>query len=343
MPSPELERLAQEVGSFGRDAVGEDSPLYARLCAGVAEHPEVLAPLQGARERTPMVFLAAVHDELLRDPGHALAEHYPDVSPGADPAGDPWPAFAAFCAERSDALHATLQARSTQTNEVARCGGLLPCFATVSAGRPLALIEVGASAGLNLCWDRFAYDYSGAAAGVEASPLRIACALRGERRPPLTTAPVASRVGIDLDPVDLGDPADVRWLHACVWPDQPARHARLDAAIAVASEDPPELRRGDALELLPGLIGQAPPEALVCVFHTAALAYFSRAQITRLAAIMDEAERDLAWVGGEAPGVVMGARRPEGVGAHFQLTAGATGSLRVLGRMGHHGGWLEWL
>ena len=176
MPSPELERLAARFAGFGRDAVAGDSPLYARLCAQIAEHPEVLAPLEGTREGTPMVFLAAVHDELLRDPGHALAEHYPDVAPDARTPGDPWPAFAAFCAERSAALRFTLELRGTQTNEAARCAGLLPCFATVADGRPLALIEVGASAGLNLCWDRYAYDYAGTPAGAEGSPLRIACA-----------------------------------------------------------------------------------------------------------------------------------------------------------------------
>jgi len=342
MTSPELDRLAERFARFGREAVATDSPLYSRLSEGIAEHPDVLAPMEGTREGTPMVFLAAVHDELLRDPRHPLAEHYPDVTPEALPEGDPWPVFAAFCAEHSDALRATLEVRGTQTNEVARCAGLLPCFATVADGRPLALIEVGASAGLNLCWDRYAYDYAGTPAGAPASPLRIECALRDGREPPLEGAPVASRVGVDLNPVDLGAAADVRWLHACVWPDQPARHARLDAAIAIAREDLPELRRGDALELLPGLIADAPAEALVCVFHTAALAYFSRPQVARLEAILNAAGRDVAWVGGESPGVVMGAPRAVGEGLHFQLTAGPPGALRVLGRMGHHGGWLEW-
>ena len=343
MSSPELVRLAERFARFGRDAVAGDSPLYARLCTQIARHPDVLAPLEGTREGTPMVFLAAVHDELLRDPDHELAEHYPDVAPGADPAGDPWPAFAAFCAERSAALRSTLVRRGTQTNEVARCAGLLPCFAAVADDRPLALIEVGASAGLNLCWDRYAYDYAGTPAGTEGSPLRITCALRGRREPPSRIAPVVSRVGLDLDPGDLGDPADVRWLHACVWPDQPARHARLQAAISIVGEDPPDLRRGDAIELLPGLIAEAPPEALVCVFHTAALAYFSREEIDRLAEIMTGAERDVAWIGGESPGTVMGDPLAAGEALHFQLTVGPPGDLRVLGRMGHHGGWLEWL
>ena len=104
------------------------------------------------------------------------------------------------------ALAATLSTRRTQTNETARCAGLLPAFAAVADGRPLALIEIGASAGLNLRWDHYAYDYGGRAAGVPSSPLTIACELRGPHVPPLDPPPVAWRAGIDLSPVDASDP-----------------------------------------------------------------------------------------------------------------------------------------
>ena len=111
--------------------------------------------------------------------------------------------------------------------------------------RPLALIEIGASAGLNLRWDHYAYDYGGRAAGVPSSPLTIECELVGPHLPPLDPPPVVWRAGVDLAPVDASDPADARWLRACLWPDQPARQARLAAALEIARSHPVDIRRGD--------------------------------------------------------------------------------------------------
>ena len=251
------------------------------------------------------------------------------------------------CARRSSAsasrarerLEETLATRHTQTNETARCSALLPAFASVADGRPLAQIEIGASAGLNGLWDHYAYDYGGRAAGEAGSPLQIACELVGPVVPPLEPPPVAWRAGIDRSPVDLRDEADVRWLRACLWPDQAARQARLEAALQVAREHGPvEIHRGDALELLPGVIDAAPDDALVCVFHTATLIYFGEEKIAELRRLL--AERDVAWIGGEAPGLL--AEENIGPTPHFALTAGRGGELKQLGRMGHHGGWLEW-
>jgi hypothetical protein len=325
---------------FGRVA-GADSPLYANVCELIAESPELLALAVRSVEETPNIFLAAIHDELLRDPDHALAAHYPTA--GGEGAG---PGLAAalvsFCAQRAPRLEVTLATRRTQTNETARCGALLPAFAAVADGRPLALIEIGASAGLNLRWDHYAYDYGGRTAGDPSSPLSIACELRGPRMPPLDRPPVSWRAGIDLSPIDASDPADARWLRACLWPDQPARHARLAAALAVARDHPVEIHRGDAVALLPELIAQAPADALVCVFHSAVLAYFTREQIDALGALLEAVERDVAWVAGEVPGLLIG-EPLDGEAVHFALTAGRPGALVQRGRMGHHGGWLEWL
>ena len=144
--------------------------------------------------------------------------------------------------------------------------------------------------------------------------------------PPLEPPPVAWRAGIDRSPVDLRDEADVRWLRACLWPDQAARQARLDAALQVAREHGPvEIHRGDALELLPGVIDAAPDDALVCVFHTATLIYFGEEKIAELRRLL--AERDVVWIGGEAPGLL--AEENIGPTPHFALTAGRGGELRA--------------
>jgi hypothetical protein len=336
--------LAQRFRRFGAEAVGADSPLYARLSQLIADSTELLALAARSEEATPTVVFAAIHHELLRAPDDELAAYYPTLGGRRAPDAALAPAVARFCAAREEALAATLATRRTQTNETARCAGLLPAFAAVAGGRPLAQIEIGASAGLNGLWDHYAYDYAGRTAGDPDSPLRIGCELRGGGVPPLDAPPVAWRAGIDLSPVDLRDEDDVRWLRACVWPDQPARHARLEAALAVAREHAPvEVRRGDALGLLPGVIESAPAGALVCVFHTAALAYFTREQIAALGALLEQVDRDVAWVGGEAPGVLVGERSAPWASLEFAVSAGKPGRLAQVARMGHHGGWLEWL
>ena len=327
--------------AFGRRAAGPDSPLYAQVCELIADSPELLAVANTATEKTPNILLAAIHDELLRDPDHALAAYYPTVG-GSEPGPGLAEALTAFCRERAECLAPLLATRRTQTNETARCAALLPAFAAVADERPLALIEIGASAGLNLLWDRYAYDYGRSTAGAPASPLTIACELVGPHVPPLDPPPVSWRVGLDLSPLDASDPGDARWLRACLWPDQPARHERLEAALAIARAHPVEVRRGDALSELPGLIAEAPEDALVCVFHTAVLAYFEREQIDALATLLEAVERDVAWIGGEASGILVDGRHPEGTPPYFALTAGPPGALVQRGRMGHHGGWLEW-
>jgi hypothetical protein len=104
-------------------------------------------------------------------------------------------------------------------------------------------------------------------AGPRDSAVVIECELR-RGKPPVDIPPIAWRMGIDLAPSP-----DDEWLRACVFADHPDRLARLDAALEVAKEHPPALVRGDAIELLPGLICQAPADTQVIVFHTAVAPY----------------------------------------------------------------------
>jgi hypothetical protein len=198
------------------------------------------------------LFLAAIHAELLREPDDELAAYYPTA--GGDRAADDAAAARARALLRRAARAAGGDARhpphADQRDRALLA--LLPAVRLRRGRRPLAQIEIGASAGLNGLWDHYAYDYDGRAAGEAGSPLQIACELVGPVVPPLEPPPVAWRAGIDRSPVDLRDEADVRWLRACLWPDQATRHARLEAALQVAREHGPvEIHRGDALELLP--------------------------------------------------------------------------------------------
>lgn len=175
-------------------------------------------------------------------------------------------AFLAFAAANWPAIEAEMRTRATQTNEVGRCALLLPVLAALP--QPLALLEVGASAGLNLFPDRYSYRYGDHRVG-DGEPL-LECALTGHE-PPGSRPEVVWRAGLDLNPRDLTDPADRHWLESLIWPEHEHRRARLSAAIRVAAADPPRLLRGDLLDDLPALAAQAPEGATLVVFHTSVL------------------------------------------------------------------------
>lgn len=227
--------------------------------------------------------------------------------------------------------------------EVRRCACLLPAFglaAEAEGGRPLAVVEVGASAGLNLLWDRYGYDYGGRVYGVAGSPVWITCEVQGERRPPIPEPlpQVGWRLGIDLNPIDVRDDAATRWLRALVWPDQPERADLLARAIELARTDPPRMLAGDALDLLPAALAEIPSELTLCVVHTHTLNQFSPEARARFDAILRGAshERPLYRISGEG---VAGADFPE-----LRFTAYRSGEAdeRRLARYEGHGEWIEW-
>ena len=168
-------------------------------------------------------------------------------------------------------------ARRTQTNEPARCATLLPALALLP--QPLALIEVGASAGLTLLADRYSYDYgSRQLAGTDPCAPVLSCRPLGPVPIPAQVPEVAWRAGLDLNPLDVTDDDDVRWLECLVWPGETGRRERLAAAIETARRDPPPVHRGDLLTDLVALARQAPPGATLVIYHSAVLAYVAPEQ-----------------------------------------------------------------
>ena len=172
---------------------------------------------------------------------------------------------------------------------------------------PLALVDVGASAGLTLLCDRYRFDYAEhGATGPADSPVVIGCRVLGGD-PPVAAAlpPLVARVGVDRDPVDLADGDDARWLLACVWPDT-GRLERTAAAIALAQDDLPSVVAGDANEVLPDVLAGLPTGAMATVLTSWAFAYFSidaRQQFTDILRAESRA-RPIVWASAESPGVV---------------------------------------
>jgi hypothetical protein len=229
------------------------------------------------------MLLAAVHFLLLRGAVHPLRNHYRSLSDGSAE-GDPFPLFRDFCLTHRETLARLIATRVVNTNEVARCAYLHAGFLVIAAEAPLPLhlIEIGPSAGLNLFWDRYGYRYvengTEHLAGAADAPLVLKTRLVA-RVPPLGPPPeVGRRIGLELSPVDLKSADDRDWLRALIWPDIPERMTRLERALAAIAADPPEIRAGDAVELLPEAAADIPRQGALCVFHTMTAVQFSAEQ-----------------------------------------------------------------
>ncbi|MFZ5827616.1 MAG: DUF2332 domain-containing protein [Bacillota bacterium] len=322
------------------------SPLYRAITNGIADDPELIA-LANEAPNFPKtnLLLAAVQYLLLRGADHALRTFYPSLG-GAFAEGDPvFPAFRDFCLTYRAEILPLLRSRLVQTNEVARAAILLPAFSLVAARAnqaPLALIEVGTSAGLLLLWDRYAYDYgTGELQGDVTSPVQVSCETRGELRPPIPPVmpAVAMRVGIDLNPIDVRDPDAALWLRSLVWPDQTARAARLAQAIELATAEPPTLVAGDGLEATWSALDQVPEGSAPVVFHCHTLNQFRPEDKERFAALLAAASggRTLYQVALE---YTPGSTWPE---VRLQTFCnGALAGTETLGRYQAHGDWIEW-
>jgi len=288
MSHDEVDQLERAYECFADQEAKGRSPLYVELAHGVADDVDVLAALAElpAAKRQPNLLFTAVR--------HLCGE----------PAG--WAGFRELFWDQREQITELMLKRRTQTNEPARCATLLPLLATLP--QPLALIEVGASAGLCLLMDRYAYDF-GRRRIPAIPPARDApvFACRANDHTPLPTkgVEVAWRAGLDLDPVDVADPDSVAWLESLVWPGEGRRLELLRAAIAVAQLDPPRIVKGDLRHDLRALADQAPADATLVIFHTAVLSYLTDTQDRR--AFGDDVRTlGARWVANEGEGVIDG-------------------------------------
>ncbi|MGN9765611.1 DUF2332 domain-containing protein [Micromonospora sp. SD12] len=278
--------IAESYVEFGTREARGVSPTYERLSLAVSRDDELLARLAALPpgKRQPNLLFGVVR--LLGGPVDGPA------------------AFRDFALANWPAIEAELRTRATQTNEPGRCAVLLPVLAALP--QPLALLEVGASAGLCLYPDRYAYRYGDHVLG--AGDPAFGCAATG-MAPPDRLPEVVWRAGLDLNPLRVSDPADVAWLDALVWPEHTHRRARLRAAAAVAVAEPPLLVRGDLVDDLPALAARAPAGATLVVFHTSVL---YQVPAPRRAAFTDAVRRLPGhWISNESPDVLPHGALPE--------------------------------
>jgi hypothetical protein len=283
-PEPrELRRLSERYATFAVDEASGVSEIYEKLALAIAASPELLAFIATLppERRQPNLFLAAVRQVsgVPEDPDHLLAAVRQDHS----------------------RIRSVMLSRTTQTNEPARCCVLLPLLARLP--QPLALLEVGASAGLCLIPDRYGYDYGRRRIEPAAGGAPVFhCEASGAVPLPARVPRIVWRLGLDLNPLDLRSENDVRWLETLVWPGQGKRTQRLSAAIGVARSDPPTIVKGDLLTDLEPLMAAAPKDATLVVYHTAVLAYVtSRERRDQFAETMRRSTA--VWISNEVPGV----------------------------------------
>jgi len=305
----ELARLAEGYRAFSEESAAE-APAYSALATAVSRDRDVLGFLADlpAGKRHPTLFLAS-----LRFRGGVPAD-------GAE--------LHDRVAADAERLRSTMLSRATQTNEPARCAALL-----------LALVEVGASAGLCLYPDRYRYSYDGRPVG-PPSPVQLRCTTTGPVPVPAAVPEVVARIGVDLEPLDVTDAGDLAWLRALVWPGpvEAERLQRLDAAAAIAAQEPPVLLAGDLLDRLSDALALVPDGATPVVLHTAVLPYVGA---SRRADFVDRVRSlPVRWVAQEGAGMVPGTGRPYpgGWGPSFVLCLDG----RPLAHTAPHGGRVDW-
>jgi hypothetical protein len=292
-------------------------------------------PGDAAADALAMRFHAALHALARRGADAALAALFHDA------AGDVDRAVGAAMAAH-DAFIADWMRHVPQTNEVGRTGAIMAALMVLTTRRalPVALRELGASAGLNLLLARYAYDLGGVAAGDPASPVRVAPRWTGTA-PPAAPVTIASARGVDLRPLDVRDDEACERLMAHVWADEPARAQRLEAALRIARADPPQLARGDIADWLPAQLGQPQPAGeWRVVVHSMALQYCdarARAAVDHAfatAGARADAARPLARIGFEWT-----AARDA---VHLSLTTWPDGVTEHLATCHAYGAWVDW-
>ncbi len=322
--------------------------LLERAVAGdLGPLDDLFAPWDGQgasnhlKEATPLRLLGVLHAIALAEPDGPLAAQYPARTDEPD-----WEALIAAARHVLTERRAEVVAfmvSPPQTNEVGRSFCLAPGFQVIAAetGLPLRLFEIGASAGLNLRFDRYGYDFAGRPWGAESSPVLLDNEWRGSP-PPLGSLAVADRSGCDQAPVDIADPAQALKLQAYVWPDQAKRLARVRGAIEIAKANPASLVKADAAAWTAANLAPRIGVASV-LYHSVMWQYMPAATQAAVRAAIEaagaaaSADSPVAWLRMEP-----NPARPQWQ-MELRLSLWPGGLERHLADVHPHGAWVEWL
>lgn len=338
--------------SYGESSFSADEPAYAEVCRTLADYPDVveLIAAHDPDAQQPNLLFAAVHYLLLGGLDHPLGEVYYGSSDAA-----PAPLFADLVLSHRPAIDEMLATRRTQTNEVGRSSVLTLMLSDAQrrAGNRLAWIDLGTSGGLNLNVDQFHIDYQIneelRSTGPEDSPVQLRCEIRtGSPTIANDHADIEWRVGVDRSPVDVANADEARWLQACLWPSKTERHARLDAAIAVAAKTPPHIIEAEAVAGIADAMVRAPKD-LALVMTTTWVWYYLPEETQH--AVIDQLRaggRRVWWYSLEGRGVVAELGQPnereviDSLIGLVEVGGGMADHAEILGLSHPHGAWLDW-
>lgn len=348
MTDPRADVIRQSFRIQARACADLGSPFTARLCLLMADRLDDATPVgerlltwpgdpSGKADALALRIAGCLHALVLEGLSPALAACYPPATASDDAL---WAACLSAFTTRGDVLLERLDS-PPQTNEVRRSGALLPGFLAICSmfGLPLALSEIGSSAGLNLQWDRYRYDLGGFAWGDAGSAVDIRPDWQGPR-PEAAKVVVAERAGCDLNPLDCADARDRSRLMSYVWADQADRLARLVHAMDIAAKNQLHVERADAIDWLGRRLSVNRPGVTHVVFHSIAWQYLpasSRAEGSRLigqAGSRASREAPMAWLMMESDD------KPEGAALTLQVWPG--GEKQAIGRADFHGRWVRW-
>lgn len=338
-----------------------DYPLYVALAGAVAADRHLLSRILDCpgEGHDPNMLLAALQYLVLGDLDRHSAIDRNFVEMYADPLQSPADAgerLHPFYESHWDQIVRLLSSRHVQTNETGRCGGIALGLAATARelGEPLALIDDGASAGLNLGLDEYAIDFGPAGRiGPGDSPVRVECRLTGHVDPTLMRMPaIEQKVGIDRAPVDVTDPDAVRWMLACVWPGR-GRQERARAALELAALHPGRVRHGDMVTDLAAAIDEVAPCRTVVVTSWSYSYLNMDARPAFQEVLRNNSQRPIAWLCMDLLGVeplfsdVVHERGPTdetpSVLGLAVFDDGVIRSARPLALMHPHGHWVDWL
>lgn len=267
--------LSNRFERFAHEECAGSCDLYEHLALRIAADDELLRIGSHARpgQPVPNLLFGAVQFLLLAGADHELRRYYDGLVEEPGDIRQSFPPFMDFCLKYAGDIVPLLKTKIVQTNEVRRCAYLYPSFCLIyeKIRKPLALIEIGTSAGLQLIWDQYGYTYgTGDAYGNPAGKVKIAATIHGDACPPMLpqSPPVAARIGVDLHINRLSDPEDYRWLRALIWPGHRDRVELFDEAARCLAGQPLQLIEGDGIERLPSLAAAISDDAAICVFHT---------------------------------------------------------------------------
>ncbi len=266
--------LSETFKRFAKNECENSSELYETLSYQIAEDSDLieLATQIPEGQPVPNLFFAATQ-YLLSDAQHDLKKYYASFTENPLPAKSAFPYFKEFVLSNQEELKQLFQTKLVQTNEVRRCAYLYPMFADIYEKHqtPLALIEIGTSAGLQLGVDQYRYVYSNEIqAGNLNSLLTIYSQNRGKDLPTsIFDIPVVqTRIGMDLNPIDLKNEEELKWLQALIWPEHHERKDLLNKSAAIIKNLDIQFVSGDAVEQIETICDQIPFKSANCHIST---------------------------------------------------------------------------